>query len=288
MQKASKRAVYCHVAELIKWRLSIAVAFSSVTGYFLSPVSDKNGFAAVAAGVFLLSSGAAALNQYTERKSDRLMARTMGRPLPSGRMHAGTALTVSALLLFSGSVILSFNGPVPFTLGLFNVLLYNLVYTGLKRITALAIIPGAIVGAIPPFIGYTSAGGDVTDTGILLFALFMFLWQIPHFWLLLIRYGNEYRRAGIKTLYDTMNERQIGRLIFMWVTASTILLWILTDLLLPLNTAAGLLLLCLNITFILVFQRIIFKSSQERGVKNAFILMNSFSLLIMILIIAAS
>jgi protoheme IX farnesyltransferase len=288
MRRADKREAFGHIAELIKWKLSLAVAFSSVTGFFLSPSSDKSGLAAVATGVFLLSSGAAALNQYTERESDALMTRTMGRPLPSGKMKTQTALTVSFLFLISGSIILSLNGIAPLMLGLFNVLLYNVIYTGLKKITTLAIIPGAVVGAIPPFIGYTSAGGALTDKAILLFALFMFLWQVPHFWLLLLRYGHEYERAGIKTLYDTMDGRQIGRLVFLWVTVSSLLLWVLTDILLPLNIPAGLLLLGLNITFIIIFHRIIFRDRSNQGLKNAFILMNSFSLLIMLVIIATS
>ncbi len=276
------------VAELTKWKLSLAVVFSSVTGYLIFSVGADSGLTLVASGVFLLSSGASALNQYTERVSDALMARTAGRPLPSGRMTPHTAVAVAVVLLVSGSLLLAFSGRIPFFLGLVNVLLYNAIYTGLKKRTTLAIVPGALVGTIPPVIGYTAAGGAVTDTIILLFALFMFLWQMPHFWLLLVRYGSEYEKAGIKTLYSTMDGDKIRRLVFVWIVASSLALWILAGIFMPLPVIAGALLLILNIAFILLFRKIINLPETDKRSKHAFILINSFSILVMIVLIAFS
>jgi len=276
------------IAELSKWKLSLAVTFSAVTGFLVFAGPAGGGLIPVASGVFLLSSGAAALNQYTERISDAVMARTAGRPLPSGRMTPATAAFVAIILLVSGSLLLGFSGLVPFLLGLANVLLYNVIYTGLKKVTALAIIPGALVGAVPPLIGYTAAGGGVTDTVILLFALFMFLWQIPHFWLLLVRYGSEYEKAGIRTIYGSMSTKQINRLVMLWITGSSVLLWILTGMLLPFKVPVAVLLLVLNIAFIAAFSRIIRVPDPEGRSRNAFLLINSFSLLVMIILIAAS
>lgn len=276
------------VAELTKWKLSLAVAFSSVTGYLISPGGSDRSLMVLAAGVFLLSSGASALNQYTERDSDVLMPRTAGRPLPSGSMTPLTAIAVAVVLLVSGSLLLGFSGRMPFILGLVNVLLYNAIYTGLKKRTTLAIVPGAVVGAIPPVIGYSAAGGAVTDSIILLFALFMFFWQMPHFWLLLIRYGSEYEKAGIKTLYSTMDGEKIKRLIFGWIIASSLALWILTGIFLPLPAIAGALLLILNIAFILLFRKIINLPETGNRSNHAFILINSFSILVMIVLIVVS
>jgi len=276
------------IAELTKWKLSLAVAFSAVTGYLIFTGDAGGSLIVVAPGVFLLSAGAAALNQYTERKSDALMARTAGRPLPSGRMAPGTAAAVAIGTLVSGALLLWFSGLVPLLLGLANVLLYNVVYTGLKKVTALAIIPGALVGAVPPLIGYTAAGGVMTDTVIILFALFMFLWQMPHFWLLLVRYGSEYEKAGIRTIYGSMSTSQINRLVLLWITGSSLLLWILTGIFMPFEPPVAILLLVLNIAFIAAFRRIILVSDAEGRSKNAFILINSFSLLIMLILIAAS
>lgn len=284
----NERMTVAMIAELTKWKLSLAVAFSAVTGYLIFDGRSESGLVPVAAGVFLLSSGAAALNQYTERKSDALMERTAGRPLPSGRMTPRRAVPTAVILLLSGSLLLGISGLMPFVLGLANVLLYNVIYTGLKKVTALAIIPGALVGAVPPLIGYTAAGGVVTDTVILLFALFMFLWQIPHFWLLLVRYGIEYEKAGIRTIYGSMSTAQINRLVLLWITGSSILLWILTGLLLTIGVPVAVLLLVLNIAFIAAFSRIIKVPDAGGRSRNAFILINSFSLLIMIILIAAS
>ena len=276
------------VAELTRWKLSLAVAFSALTGYLIFAGDVHGSLLPVAAGVFLLSAGASALNQYTERKSDALMGRTAGRPLPSGRMNPVTAAGMAFLLIVSGSILLGINGLLPVLLGLVNVLIYNVVYTGLKKTTPLAIIPGALVGAVPPLIGYTAAGGMVTDTIIILFALFMFLWQMPHFWLLLARYGSQYEKAGIKTVYSSMNSDQIRRLVMVWIIGSSLLLWILTAISLPFPAPVAVLLLVLNIVFILLFRRIIQAPEAEQRSKNAFILINSFSLLVMIILIAMS
>jgi protoheme IX farnesyltransferase len=280
--------VIMHVAELMKWKLSAAVTFSSVTGYFLCHGNSWGEISAVVAGLFLLASGAAAMNQYTERKSDALMERTMGRPLPSGLIKPRNGFLIASVLILSGSIVLSLNGVLPLILGLVNVVLYNVIYTGLKKKTTLAIIPGALVGAIPPLIGYASAGGAITDPGILLFALFMFLWQLPHFWLLLIRYGKEYEKAGIKTIYDSMNGKQINRLVFFWIAGSSLLLWILTGILLPFKLPATIAMMGLNIAFIVLFFRVLYSPVKEKWLNNPFILINTFSLLIMIILIFIS
>lgn len=284
----TERLTVAMIGELTKWKLSLAVAFSAVTGYVIFDGGSGKGLLPVAAGVFLLSSGAAALNQYTERKIDAIMERTAGRPLPSGRMTPGRAVLAAAILLLSGSAMLMISGLMPFILGLVNVLLYNVIYTGLKKVSALAIIPGALVGAVPPLIGYTAAGGGVADTAILLFALFMFLWQIPHFWLLLVRYGSEYEKAGIRTIYGSMSTTQINRLVLLWITGSSVLLWILTGTLLTFGVPVAVLLLVLNIAFIAAFSRIIRVPDAKGRSGNAFMLINSFSLLVMIILIAAS
>lgn len=283
---STDRLTVAMIAELTKWKLSLAVAFSAMTGYLIYEGDSGGGLVAVVAGVFLLSAGAAVLNQYTERKSDALMARTAVRPLPSGRMAPPAAMLVAAGLLAAGIIVLWRGGTWPVLLGVLNVIMYNVIYTGLKKKTAAAIIPGALVGAVPPLIGYTAAGGAMTDGRILLFALFMFLWQMPHFWLLLIRYGEEYEKAGIRTLHSRMSETAIIRLVMGWITGSSLLLWILAAIHNPFSTTAALILLVLNAAFIIAFARIIRAGIQGRSSKYAFIAFNSFSVLVMVILIA--
>lgn len=275
------------IAELSRWKLSLAVAFSAITGYMLFAGEEPRGVViAAGAGVFLLSAGASALNQFTERRSDALMGRTAGRPLPSGRMAPPAAMVTAVILLAAGIVVLARGGTWPVLLGALNVILYNLIYTGLKKKTTLAIIPGALVGAVPPLIGYTAAGGAMTDTRILLFALFMFLWQMPHFWLLLVRYGEEYEKAGIKTLHRRMDETSIMRLVMAWITGSSFLLWILTAIFMPFSSTASLILLLLNGAFIIAFAGIIREKSDSTRSKYAFVAFNSFTALVMAILIA--
>ena len=284
--KENRRNTVADIAELSRWKLSLAVAFSAVTGYMLFAGEQPRGVVIAGAGVFLLSAGASALNQFTERRSDALMERTAGRPLPSGRMAPPAAVVAAVTTLAAGIIVLARGGTWPVLLGALNVILYNLIYTGLKKKTTLAIIPGALVGAVPPLIGYTAAGGAMTDTRILLFALFMFLWQMPHFWLLLVRYGEEYEKAGIKTLHRRMSDTSIIRLIMAWITGSSLLLWILTAIFMPFSGTAAIILLFLNAAFIIAFAGIIRADFADTRSRYAFMAFNSFTALVMVILIA--
>jgi protoheme IX farnesyltransferase len=105
-------------------------------------------------------------------------------------------------------------------LGIFTVLWYNGVYTPLKRVSAFAAIPGGVVGAVPPLIGWSAAGGDPSDPRILAVAFFFFMWQVPHFWLLLLRIGDDYARAGLPTLTRLFTRPQLARIIYVWMIAT--------------------------------------------------------------------
>lgn len=276
------------LADLTKYRLSLAVVLSSVTGYFLAYNDTGIGLLYLSAGVFLLSSGSAALNQYTERAADSLMERTRARPLPSGKISVKNTLVLSVLFLISGSVLLIMNGIVPLALGISTVFLYNVVYTRLKMKTILSIVPGALVGAIPPLIGYSSAGSPVISQDIIAFSLFMFLWQLPHFWLILIRHGKDYSAAGFATISKYLNDLQIRYLIFFWIlltSAFLIFYFILTE---TFNKNIFITISLLNLTFIFIFHRLLFRKEGKNEIKGAFILINSVSLLIMVFIIAES
>lgn len=267
-------------AQLAKPRLSLAVAFSAATGFFLA--SGQFGYLLIilVPGVFLLSSGAAALNQYTEQNTDALMARTSNRPIPAGDIKPSSALLVAAVFTAAGALLLLRTGIIPLCLGLLNMVLYNLVYTKLKKATIFSILPGALVGAIPPMIGYAAGGGSPCDPRILAFSTFMFMWQLPHFWLLLVRYGREYEQAGFASVSSYLSARGIKILVFSWIVLSTAFL------LLVLKKAAGShtwlmpLLGSANALFIVLFYSLLFSSDASR-VRGAFILINAFSIIVM-------
>jgi protoheme IX farnesyltransferase len=191
------------VADLIKYRLSAAVTLSAVTGYYIARPETGSGVVFCATGLFCIASGAAALNQYTEKRYDAIMERTRQRPIPSKRISDTEALSVALMFFASGSILLAITGIVPVLLALLTVILYNLIYTRLKKISVLAILPGALVGALPPLIGFTAAGGILPGREILFFAGFMFLWQILHFRVIGIRYADDYRAAGFKLAFTS-------------------------------------------------------------------------------------
>jgi protoheme IX farnesyltransferase len=121
------------------------------------------------------------------------------------------------------------SGLLALSLGLLNLIWYNAVYTPLKKVTALAIIPGSLVGAIPPIVGWIAGGGNIFDPQIILISFFFFIWQIPHFWLLLMVLDKDYQQAGFPTLTQIFNQQQLGRITFVWILATAV-----TGLLLPL------------------------------------------------------
>lgn len=207
-------------ADLCRIPLSLFAAASAATGYALGPHPGAARACATAASVFVLVCGSSALNQFQERDLDARMARTRRRPLPSGALTPSHALGVSIVLLASGLAALSATGTLrTAALGLVAIGWYNGLYTFLKKHTALAFIPGAVVGMLPPAIGWTAAGGSLLDPRLAVISLLFFLWQIPHVWLLLLQYGAEYEAVGLPSLARWLNRDQIARLAFTWIMA---------------------------------------------------------------------
>jgi len=207
------------VLELSKVRIASLATATALTGYVLGAGTIDAGAIAPIAGVFLLACGASALNQYQERDIDGLMPRTMNRPLPTGRMTAPQVLLVSVLLLALGCLCLSGNQSA-LSLGIVTVVWYNVIYTTLKRFSPFAAIPGGVVGSLPPIIGFVAAGGSMYDVRILAVGFFFFVWQVPHFWLLLMRIGEQYERAGLPTLTAILSRRQLARVTYVWMLAT--------------------------------------------------------------------
>jgi heme o synthase len=208
--------------ELTKFRISLFSTLSTFAGFILARRGLSSDMILPILGVFLLASGSCALNQYQERQNDHLMERTQGRPIPSKKLSPSTALKISIGLLLFGSILLYFGAHwSALGLGLFAVLWYNGVYTFLKRKSAFAAIPGALVGAIPPVIGWISGKGFFSlDPQILAISFFFFIWQVPHFWLLLLNFGRDYEKAGLPSLTRIFTSAQLSRITFIWIFAT--------------------------------------------------------------------
>lgn len=215
--------------ELTKFRITIFVTITTMFGYIAATNSIDTGMILPIIGILFLACGSAALNHFQERNSDALMDRTKNRPIPSGKMSPSAALKTAISLVIVGSVLLFIGSNlVALLLGILNLFWYNIVYTPLKKATSLAIIPGSLVGAIPPMVGWVAGGGNLFDPQIILISFFFFIWQIPHFWLLLMLLDKDYQKAGFPTLTQIFNKEQLARITFMWITATAI-----TGLLLP-------------------------------------------------------
>ena len=210
-----------------KVRISLPIALSALTGYIMYTRELNEQGWLLALGVFFMSCSSSALNHWQERDIDAKMPRTKKRPIPSGRISAGGAFAVVIGFAVIGTTILFFTNPViAAILSWTTLFFYNLVYTPLKRVTAFAVIPGSMVGALPPMIGWAAAGGNLTSEVILLVATFFFIGQIPHFWLLLLMFGDQYKLANMPSLNQIFSELQITRITYTWVltTAGSALL----------------------------------------------------------------
>ncbi len=211
------------VSELTKLKISAFAALSACAGFIVAgqrPLAELPG---LILGVFLLACGSCALNQFQERETDPLMARTKGRPLVSGKLSPSAAVSIaSGLILAGGLLLFRLSGWMSGGLGLLAVFWYNAVYTPLKRRTAFAAIPGALIGAIPPVLGWVSGGGGLLEPGAKALAFFFLLWQVPHFWLLLLDSGGDYERAGLPSLTETFSPVQLRRIVFVWIWSTAV------------------------------------------------------------------
>lgn len=274
------------VLALIKYKVSMAVTFTAITGYIVYAGSLDLRLIFLGVGVFILAGGSSALNEFQESQYDAVMERTRHRPIPSGAISPRQALLISIPVIISGlfSLYVSF-GIIPVLLGLFNVVWYNLIYTNLKRITPFAVVPGALVGAVPVFIGWTAAGGSVYSPTILFIGFFLFLWQIPHFWLLMLKYGEEYEAAGFPTVNQTINPANLKKIIFSWIIATSCSSMLIPLFLENLSRTFFLAVFVLNILFVGIFTWLSFGNAVDLNLKKSFISMNIYMLLIMIMLI---
>ncbi|HOH99719.1 MAG TPA: protoheme IX farnesyltransferase [Bacteroidales bacterium] len=273
--------------DLGKVRIAIPVMLSGLTGYLAGAESIHAAGWWVMLGVLLLSMGASALNQIQERKFDARMPRTMRRPLPSGQLKLAQAWMVTLVLILAGSLVLLYGaGMTSMLLGLMTILWYNGIYTYLKRITAFAVVPGSVVGALPPLIGWAATGLPLWTESSVSLAFFFFIGQIPHFWLIILMIGPQYEQAGYPSLSAIFSQRQISNLTLIWAVSSGI-----TALILPLFGVIRLpylqWLLLLPVAWIIyVFMRTVKTGLSEATARRGFLYINLFFLFVMMLVIA--
>ena len=193
------------LSKLAKSGIVLFAVFTALAGFAVSyPVGqelDPLTPVLLILGLALASAGGFVLNQAQEWKLDAKMPRTMSRPIPSGQIQSWQAWLIGFLLVMVGLLLLLPLGAMPFVLTLATLILYNGLYTmWWKRKWAFGAVPGAIPGALPVTIGYAVNDPNIfSPTSIYLF-LILFLWQMPHFWSLSLKFKDDYEKAGIPVL----------------------------------------------------------------------------------------
>lgn len=203
--EGTRRSLVDHIrdyGQLMKFTLSFTVVFSSVVCYLLVPTVsfDLTSVLLLFTAGMLVTGAANAINQATEKDTDALMKRTSSRPVAAGRMSVDAAWTFALISGVIGIVILAsyFNNASAILSGL-SLFLYGFIYTPLKKVHSIAVLVGAIPGALPCLIGWVAGADEFSAGGWILFSL-QFVWQFPHFWAIAWVVYADYGKAGFKLL----------------------------------------------------------------------------------------
>ncbi|MCE9624401.1 MAG: heme o synthase [Deltaproteobacteria bacterium] len=222
------------VVTLVKPRITLLTLITAGAGIYLAPGSASWRVILIALiGIALLVGGANALNMFIERDSDLLMKRTQNRPLPGKRLSPEFVLGFGSLLIGVSIPLLTYYvNSLTGALGALSLVSYVLFYTPLKRKSSLALLVGAVPGAMPPLLGWTAVTGAIGLPALVLFAI-IFFWQIPHFLAIGLFRKEEYARAGIRIYTLDASDSEI-----LWqIVMNTVALVAVSLLLIPLHVA---------------------------------------------------
>jgi heme o synthase len=213
-----QEASFGDFVQLLKPRVMSLVVFTAMVGLIVAPV-PVHPFVAFTAILFIALGGGAsgALNMWYDADIDRIMRRTRGRPIPSGKVTEGEALGLGLALSGISCVMLGLaSNWVAGAFLAFTIFFYVVVYTvWLKRLTPQNIVIGGAAGAFPPMIGWAVATGGVAPESILMFAL-IFMWTPPHFWALALFMKEDYSNAGVPMLTVTHGRKATRKHIFVY------------------------------------------------------------------------
>jgi len=194
---------------LCKPRVTALIVFTAMIGMFLATphIVPLGLLLAATAGIAMASGAAAAFNCLIEQKIDADMARTRGRPLPTGRVTSLQTIIFATVTGGLGLAILYlFVNPLTMWLTFATFLGYAVIYTiFLKPATPLNIVIGGASGAMPPILGWAAVNNVVSPESMILF-LIIFAWTPPHFWALALYRRKEYAKVGMPMLPVTHGE----------------------------------------------------------------------------------
>jgi protoheme IX farnesyltransferase len=274
------------ILEINKVKITFAVMLTTIAGYVLARHTLDVGIILPTLGIFILACGSAALNHYQDRDKDALMERTRERPIPSGKIKAGWVFLLGVAQVILGTYLIYLGSNfLAAQLGLLALIWYNFIYTPLKRKTAFAVIPGSIIGSLPPMVGWVAGGGSLNDPQLFVLAFFFFIWQVPHFWLLMLKYGKEYEHAGYPSITSMIGKDQIKRATFMWTAATAVSAIMIAVSGLVSTVFFKIAVLVAAIWLIAVFSKLLRRSTEEFNPFHYFMRINYF---VLVMIIALS
>ena len=192
--------------QLIKFTLSFMVVFSTVVSFLIAPYESVYTRHTLISVLLLFIAGlcitgsANTINQALEKDTDAIMLRTANRPVASGRMSVNEAYIFAFItgLVGIGMMWYFFNLNSALV-GLASLFIYGFIYTPLKKVNSIAVLVGAIPGALPCLIGWVAATDNFALGGWILFGI-QFIWQFPHFWAIAWLAHEDYSKAGFKLL----------------------------------------------------------------------------------------
>ncbi len=232
-------------------------------------------------GTFGIAAGSLSFNTFQEVENDAQMERTKHRPLVTGEFTPKFAVTLSISLAVLGLVCLYLVKPLTFVIGLSIIILYNGLYTlHWKKKWAFAAVPGAIPGALPITLGYSAINDNIfSSTSIYLFLL-MFLWQMPHFWSLAIKYADDYAKGRFPVLPAVLGSVRTKYHISFYVWA-----YVFLAILSPffVEFSYGYFLLVLPFAAIFLWRFIVFFRSEDPKSWLPFFIVTNFSMLVFVL-----
>ncbi|MBL1243146.1 MAG: UbiA family prenyltransferase [Sulfurimonas sp.] len=203
---------------LTKFVLSFAISLSALFAYIMAKGEIGGDMFLATFAVLLVAMGVSTLNQVQEYKEDALMERTKNRPIASGKWAPRSGVIIAVILILSSlALIYSIIGMIGVNLFLFSFIWYNIIYTPLKKKSALAVVPGAVLGVIPPAIGWITAGSSLMEPQFFALGLFYFVWQVPHFWLLVMLHYGDYDNGGYPTAMKLFGKNTLQKLTFVWL-----------------------------------------------------------------------
>ena len=282
------RHLISDVSSLIKCKMSVMLALSSLFGFVLHLQKFSFHFIFLFIGILLLCFGCAVLNNFQDRNRDKLFIRTKYRPLVQGRISRQIALVIGISFICSGLILLHFidqlynQGWHQLFLGILAVFLYNGLYTQFKNYPLTAIIIGAICGTLPVYMGWIFAGGGSSDLSIWMVCFSWMLWQIPHSWLIILNETSEVQCLRNMNILRIFNQYQLVRIIWLWVFSFFIVISYIALISMKFNMVIFAAFFLITGGIFIVFSAYLFLSTDKMKYKFLFHQINAYILFLIL------